>query len=299
MRKPLNPVRVVGLVTLIIGLIFSCTNQDSILNQKSKQMSIQAAQENSLMIAAAQDAVNATGSAFVSQGLNYGRIADGAHDGEGDDDDCKPKITNTIKVNRTNPDSVIISGTITIDFDADTTCMRGDDDERRSGKIIDSVLIVLSKTNFKSFESITFQNYWRDSTKIDGSISVEATKGNTVVKINGSKIKYRDGTSSSWTGNLVFTTQRSGTGNSYVSTRTITGSWSGTTRSGTTFSANITKDVVFKASCFGHRHRFTPVGGTIEVTTNGVASTIDYGDGSCDRVYTITTAGTTTEHHLG
>jgi hypothetical protein len=298
MKKPLNFVRIVGLVGMIIAIMLACQHdglQDPLTQYKIKQ-SAQAAAENNAMIIATQDAVNVTSSAFASQGVVYGRVADDGHEGddEEDDDDCRPKVTSTIKINNTNPDSVIISGMILIDFDVDTTC------HNRSGKIIDSVFMVVSRTNYQSFESITFQNYWKDSTNIDGAISVSSSKGNpTVVKVDGTKIKYRDGSSSSWSGNIVFTYQRIVTGTTYSRMASLTGAWHGTTRGGTTFSANITKEVVFKGGCFGYYRRLIPVSGTIDVTTNGVGSVIDYGDGTCDRIYTITTAGVTTEHHLG
>jgi hypothetical protein len=296
MKRTVNTIRVVGMMALVIALALACQHDSQDFLQPFKmQQSVQTAQDNSAMIAAAQDVVSTTGSAFANQGLTYGRFAD---DDEGEsDDDCKPTITNTIKINRVTADSTIISGTLTIDFGTGATC---DSSEMKKGKIIDSVYIVLSKTMHKSLESITFQNSWKDSTQIDGSFSVSSATGSpTVVKIKGTKIRYHDGTQSSWTGDLTFTYQKSGVGSTYTSSITLTGSWSGTTRKGVNFSANITKDVVFKAGCFGHRHKFIPVSGTIDVTTNGTTSTIDYGDGTCDRLYTITTGGTTTTHHLG
>ncbi len=295
MKRLMNLFRVVGLIGMMIAIMLACQHdglQDSASTQTNIKLSSQAALENHAMISATQDAVNVTANAFASQGLVYGRVAEGGDDEGEDDDDCRAKITKNITINNINPDSVVIAGTITIDFDADTTC------ENRSGKIIDSVLIVLSRTNYQSFESITFQNYWKDSTNIDGVISIAASKGNpTVVKINGTKIKYRDGSSSSWSGDLVFTYQRSVSGSPRMAT--LTGSWHGTTRKGTSFSAEITKEVVFKGGCFSYRHKLVPVSGTINITVNGVASVIDYGDGTCDRIYTITTAGVTTEHHFG
>jgi hypothetical protein len=294
MKRPLNFVRIVGLVALIVCFVLSCQREaqdDSLQKQVRVQQSIQAAQDNSSMISATQDAVRLTASAFANQGITFGRIADD----DGDDPECKPVVTNNIKVDWTHTDSLIVSGTITIDFGDSTVC---DSTHMRKGKIIDSIMLVVAfkdRTTFKSSEKITFQNYWRDSTQVDGTISVNAATGSpTIVAINGSRIRYHDGTSSSWTGSLVFIHEKNTTGN----TITITGSWSGTTRHGTTFSATITKAIEYKAGCFGHWHRFIQVSGIVEVVTNGVTSTIDYGDGTCDRVYTITTAGVTTEHRL-
>ena len=80
------------------------------------------------------------------------------------------------------------------------------------------------------------------------------------------------------------------------STMKITeGSIEGTTREGAEFTTTIIKEIVFKRGCNG-RHAFVPVSGTVDVVTGGVSSTIDYGDGSCDKDFTITTAGVTTEH---
>lgn len=298
MMRRSNSVHVVGLATLVVVLALACQNDSQNLLGVKMQQSTQAAQDNSAMIASVQDVVNTTADAFSSQGLSFGRFA-GHGDGEDDDDDsleCKPTITNTIKVNRISADSTVISGTFIIDFG--TACT--DSAEMKKGKIIDSVYVVLSKTVHKAYESVTFQDYWRDSTNIDGSFSITSGTGEpTIVKIKGTKVRYRDGTTSSWTGDLTFTTQKSGVGNNYTASMTVTGSWSGVTRSGISFSGNITKDVVFKAGCFGHRHRFIPVSGTIDIVTGGVTSTIDYGDGTCDKTYTITSAGQTTEHHIG
>lgn len=292
----MNSVRIVGLVTLIVGFVLSCQHeaQDVLLSKQMKvQQSIQAAQDNASMIAAAQDAVSLTSSAFANQGITFGRMAD---DGDEEyDSDCRPTVVNNIKVDWSHTDSLIVSGTITIDFGDSTVC---DSTHVRKGKIIDSLMLVVvfkDRTTFKSFEKITFQNFWRDSTQVDGSLSINAATGSpTIVAINGSRIRYRDGTSSSWTGNLVFTYERKTTG----TTIDVTGSWSGTTRNGIAFSASITKAIEYKSGCFGRSHYFIAVSGTVDVITNGVTSTIDYGNGTCDRVYTITTAGVTTEHRF-
>jgi len=237
--------------------------------------------------------VSTTASAFSSQGLTFGRFAE--HGDDNDSVECKPTITSTVTITRLG-DSTVISGKLIIDFG--TICT--DTSEMKKGKIIDSIYVVLSKTVHRASEFVAFDNYWRDSTSIDGSFSITSGTGQpTVVKISGTKVRYKDGSSSSWTGDLTFTTEKSGVGNSYTASMTATGSWGGVTRSGTSFSGNITKDVVFKAGCFGHRHKFMPVSGTIDIVTSGVTSTIDFGDGTCDRTYTITSAGQTTTHHLG
>lgn len=294
MKKPFKYVQLVGLVILLISIMLACQkdmSESSLSKQTSAQQSAQSAQDNSAMLAATQDAVNLTSGAFANQGITYGRTAD-----DDLDPDCQPTVTSNIKIDRTHLDTLIVSGTITLNFGSGTTC---DSTHLRKGSIIDSIMLVVvfkGKTTFHSHETITFENYWRDSTELNGSISVTAATGNpTTVKINGSRIRYNDGTSSSWSGNLVFVSQTDSSGHRVVD---VTGSWNGTTRSGTTFSANITKTIVYQAGCFGNGHNYIPVSGTIEVTTNGTTSIIDYGNGTCDRNYTITVSGVTTVHRL-
>ena len=289
----MNTMRIVGLVMLLIAFVVSCQHEAQEEKQVQIQRSNQAAQDNSSMIAATQDAVSLTGSAFANQGIAYGRME--GEEGDNDDFECRPIVTNNIIVDRSHPDSLVISGSIIIDFGDGTTC---DSTHVRKGKIIDSIMLVVvlkDRIIFKSSEKITFQNYWRDSTQVDGMISVNAATGSpTIVSINGSRIRYHDGTISSWTGSLVFTYHK----NTIARIIDVTGSWSGTTRHGITFSATIIETIEYKTGCFGHFGRFIPVSGKINVVTNGVTSTIDYGSGTCDRVYTITTAGVTTEHRL-
>ena len=79
-------------------------------------------------------------------------------------------------------------------------------------------------------------------------------------------------------------------------TKKITeGSITGITRSGAEFTTTVTKEIVFKRGCNGRRG-FVRVSGTVEITTGGVTATLDYGDGSCDKDFTITTGGVVTPH---
>ncbi|MGC4021404.1 MAG: hypothetical protein QM734_05410 [Cyclobacteriaceae bacterium] len=99
-------------------------------------------------------------------------------------------------------------------------------------------------------EKIKFVGYSRDSTQMDGSISIASSSGQpTVISIDGTKVKYHDGTSMTWSGDVVFTIHN-GANHRWGGIVDVTGSWSGTTRSGTSFTANITKAVEFKPSCY-------------------------------------------------
>jgi len=180
-----------------------------------------------------------------------------------------------------------------IDYGTGIGC--NDSLEMRKGQVIDSFRLVIKLKDsvwFSLSEKITFVKFIRDSTQLDGSISITSSTGQpTIVTIDETKIKYQDGTISTWSGNLTFTIHNST--HRWEGTIDLTGSWSGTTRNGISFSANITKAIEFNSSCSLRR---IPVMGIVEITSNGVMSTVDYGDGTCDKLYTITVAEVTTEY---
>lgn len=300
MIKTLNSLRVVGLITLMAAFVGACQNESAKESMAVRtQQSASAAQDNNQMLGVMQDVAGVTAGAFSSQGISGGRAAS-----EGDEHDygCHPTITNNIKVVKSNRDSLVLSGSIIIDFGDGSGC--ADSVEVRKGKIIDSLMLVITfkdTVKFNSFESITFIGYEKDSVQLDGSITITAATGMpTVIKVNETRTHFGDGSSILWKGDLVFTINKVyGHQGYHVSSVSITGSWSGTSRHGDAFSATITTPVVYMADCFGHRHKLIPVSGVVDVTTKGVTSTINYGDGTCDRVYTITTAGVTTEYKFG
>ncbi len=300
-NKKLNLWLAIGMLALMVAILAACQNESSKETMAARvQQSSKAAQDNSQMLGVIQDVASVTASAFASQGISGGRVADG-HDEDNNDFGCRPEITNHIKVVRSNRDSLVLSGTFTIDFGDGTGC--ADSVEMRKGKIVDSLMLIITfkdSITFTSFESIAFIGYEKDSVQLDGSITITAATGSpTVIKVNETKTRFGDGSSILWQGDLVFTINRASHHSNHVSSVSITGSWSGISRHGDTFSAAITAPIVYRSDCFGHRHKLLPVSGTIEVTTNGVVSTIDYGNGTCDKTYTITTAGVTTDYHFG
>ena len=288
----LNSWRIVGGVLIIFLVVQACQKDGLNFSGKtSVQQTIQTAHDNQQMIAAVQDVASVTAGAFSRQGITSGRIA---NEGEGNEIECGPSVTSNIKLDRTHLDSIIYSGVITIDYGTGLNCP--DSIARRKGMVIDSFRLVLKFKDsvwYDLSEKINFIGYSRDSVTLDGSVSIaSSSRGPTVISIDETKTKYADGTTSTWSGNLVFTIHNAG--HHWGGTMDVTGSWSGTTRSGTSFSANITKAIEYQSSCPGYRR--IPVMGTVDVTVGGVTSTIDYGDGTCDKIYTITTAGVTKEY---
>ena len=281
--------------------MWACQNENAD-EPSMKTQSVTTARDNSQIVAATEDVMNITADAFNSEGFSSGRIAGDHHD-DGDDDDnddsgkCHPSVSGTFDLDRSHPDSLVYSGTLTIDFGDASTC--GDSTHIRRGKIIDHYTIVISykdSLTFSSTETITFEGFYKDSVQLDGTFIIKSSTGQpTTVEAQNAKITYADGTSFSWSGTLSYVYEKNGSRHCKGKTMKVTGSLSGTTRDGADFTATITKELVYKRGCFG-KHFLVPVSGTIDVTTMGVTSTIDYGDGTCDKDFTITTAGVLTEH---
>jgi hypothetical protein len=296
------------LAIVFFSLMLGACHNDDAVQLTPKEQAGKAAKESSAMVAITQDVMAITDGLMPSNGFAGGKTA---HDGDDDDDDgddnddgdddsdkCKPSISGSFKVNRSFRDSLIFTGIFTLDFGDGSAC--DDSLRRRKGKIIDSITVnvgLKGSRRFASTEKITFQGFHKDTVQVDGTFIVKSSTGNpTTVEAQNAKITYSDGTSFSWDGTLTFVYDKKGSRHCKGTVKKITdGTITGTTRSGAAFTATITKEIVFKRGCFG-KQAFIPVSGTVEVTTSGITSTFDYGDGSCDKVYTITTAGIATDH---
>lgn len=249
-----------------------------------------AARDNAQLMIATQEALDVTAGAMQNKGVAEGRVKHGEHDNYG----CAPSVNLTLNIDRNHTDSIIYKGSIAINWGDGSSC---DSKNKRTGKITDEFNIVVSKKNkamrFSSTETITFEAFTRDSTTYNGIIIVTSANGKrTSVEGNNVAVTYADGTTSSWKGLLNFAYED-------VSKRTgevrVTGSISGTSRQNVGFTATISEDVIFKTGCFGWVKKI-PVDGAMSVTTNAITSSLDFGSGTCDRIYTVNVNGETTTH---
>ena len=287
----------IGVFAVVLG---ACVNDDVNPLTTSENAGL-AAKENSQIVAVTEEVMDITDGIFVSRGMTGGRTDGGPGHDEDDHSDslgCKPSISGSFHLDRSHPDSLIYTGTFVVDYGYVATC--ADSANSRRGKVMDSITIIISfgdSITFTSTEKITFEGFYKDSTQLDGKFIIKSSTGNpTTVKAQDAMITYADGTSFGWDGTLTFVYEKDGSRHCEGKTMKITGgSIQGTTREGAEFTTTIIKEIVFKRGCNGRRS-FVPVSGTVEVITGGVSSTIDYGDGSCDKDFTITTAGVTTEH---
>jgi hypothetical protein len=147
--------------------------------------------------------------------------------------------------------------------------------------------------------TVVYDNLKRDSLTMNGSHSI------TTTVVNGKA------SASEKLGKMTILNANSGKTITYTSTRSraidnkgtlsrnddessVTGSTSGSSSDGTTFSSNITKALITKNTCSNSKG--FPVSGTEEIVAqDGTRKVVDYGDGTCDLKYTETTNGVTVE----
>lgn len=189
-------------------------------------------------------------------------------------------------------DTLAAAKTITVNFGA-TNCVCNDGRARRgvliisfTGRYRDSLNVI----------TVTPQNYYVNDNQVTGSKTI-TNKGHNaahhlVYEINANIqiIKANSGGTISWQTNR----QREWlTGENTLQWNddiySITGTASGSTSNGNSFSSNITSPLIRNMS-FGCRRHFTQ--GTLEHTPGGKATRyIDFGNGSCDDQATVTING--------
>ncbi len=182
---------------------------------------------------------------------------------------------------------------ITITFDSTSTlgCL-GKDGRYRKGKIH----IKIENARYRtagSVTTVTFENYYVNGHKIEGQKVItnkgKNANGNLVyhIEVSKSRVRTSDGRTFTWESTrdrevvMVANTDR-------VDYVLITGTSTGTKANGKTFTQTITKALKVKRGCEWITE------GTVSITDgNGRTYTLDYGDGACDRLATLTYNGKT------
>ncbi|MTH16286.1 hypothetical protein [Flavobacterium sp. LC2016-01] len=191
--------------------------------------------------------------------------------------------------------------TRTVDFGAEG-CTLG------NGNTVKGKMIISFSNDFASSTqtiSYTFDGFYHNGKKLQGSKSIVRTVKTTDLLATAHPvftaaidltITFDDGGVYTRKGTLVkeqvegFDTWFNWDDNAYL----VTGSGTTTFPNGDTFSAEITTPLQFKASC----KKAFPVKGVLSVTKNGATAVIDYGNGDCDTLATITKDGVTEEVDL-
>lgn len=183
-------------------------------------------------------------------------------------------------------------GTITIDFGDGCQDKRGN---VRTGKII----ITYDGRRFFPGSKIvtTLEEYTINGIAIEGtrtvtnlSESLESNPKFNIVLVGG-KVTWPDET---------FATRESDRTRECVRAANpindewhVDGTASGTNRNGVSYTMEIVETLIYKRECAIVNKVFIPVQGVKALTTENRQLTIDYGDGDCDRLVTITSDGET------
>ncbi len=184
-----------------------------------------------------------------------------------------------------NLDLDIHSGTLIIDFGEGCESADG---VTRSGKIL------ISFTDFRHTSAqitTTFENFFINGNQLEGTrvltnISNESESQRAFeVVITDGKITFEDGTFRTYSGTRTKVWDIEETAREVQ--LTVTGSISGVNREGVEFSKTITEPVVFLNSCRRVGVKVA-VSGERTIVKAGLTYVINYGNGDCDNLVTLT-----------
>ena len=168
----------------------------------------------------------------------------------------------------------------------------------RSGKII--ITFSGERKEAGSYRTVTLEDYMVDSVALEGIRTVTLVSSDSVSRVvstsmTGGKVTFPDGTFATRDASKTKTIVRGeDEGDDYS---TVSGSASGVKRDGTAYSNTIVEDLLFLRSCRA-AGIYVPVSGIKEVTNGDTTASIDYGDGECDNIVSVTVDGETTEETI-
>jgi hypothetical protein len=192
----------------------------------------------------------------------------------------------------TYPETGIWPKTVTVDFGTGCT---GFYDNSRSGKII--IEVTGPRLDVGTKKTVTFENYYFNGIKVEGTKVVENTGYNEnqnlvcSVRLTGGKLTLPDGRfierstdhQREWIAGLL-------TKNIWDDECLITGTATGTTLEGVQYNNTITTALHWKRSCF------FLVSGVVKIVREGKQDVeINYGSGECDAVAVVTKGGESKE----
>ena len=158
----------------------------------------------------------------------------------------------------------------------------------RSGKVI------ISYSDLRwlpgAFREVTFEDFYIDSVQVEGVRRLENTAASTdeapqfTVTLTGGQLTFTDGTTITRTVNKIRTWNRAN--NPINDTVTVTGTASGSRRDGSSYAVEIIEEMTYKRGCRVGRV-FIPVSGVKLIISGENTALVDYGDGECDNIATI------------
>ena len=273
------------LFVLSFGLMTSCSEDG--VSGFSENLSTTTVVETINSIAFEEDIDNLISESFdLSSNVISARSADAGSD----------KDTKKFKGDKYGDCASVVvdeeNNTKTITFSQECEGKRG---QTRSGTII--VTYSQIQGEIGSFREVSYDDFYLNGVKIEGTrrteiLSTDENGSKTMrTTLNDGKMIYEDGTFKTKSAEMTRYIHVENDRKQYT---TLSGSKSGVSTEGVSFSMEITTPIKFVYNCFGEGQRKrgkVPVQG-IKVTNDGAQTiTTDFGDGTCDTLVEITKDG--------
>jgi len=266
----------------------SCNSDDKTNNETAKTISNDEIITNSKIDASIEDVTNIAEDQFTAQQNSTNKPG-------GTIKNFLPScaVITTVLTNNT--------WTRTVDFGVEGCTLE-------NGNSVKGKMVIMFSNDFTTATqtiSYTFEGFYHNGKKLQGSKSIVLTKKATdllaavhpvTTAAIDMTITFDDGSVYTRKGSLTketiagYDTWFNWEDNVFV----VTGSGSTTFPNGDTFSAEITTPLEFKASC----KTSIAVKGILSITKNGATAVIDYGNGDCNTLVTVTKDGVTEEIDL-
>jgi len=165
----------------------------------------------------------------------------------------------------------------------------------RNGVVKIKHSLALGENNPRAFNlTITFENYTMDGVALEGTINT--TFGGTYLKpaiqivATGMKATFADAKVLSWSSDKTFTIETGFANPDVDNVVVMSGTATGVNRDGKNFTSTYTS-VKLKREC----ETKYPVSGTVSIESDNGTTVIDYGNGECDNIISVTNNGVTIE----
>ncbi len=187
------------------------------------------------------------------------------------------------------------AGVITILYPEDGTCK-----DARGNVRLGSIIITYSGKKFAVGSTIStkFLNYSVAGVKIEGTHTLTnvapvgaAGYPRFNATIVGGKVTFLNGKTVTREQNFTREWQRATNAREDKWVLVKGGTASGTNRDGKIYAMEVTKDIVYSRACQISNKVFIAVSGEKTFTSDGKVVTINFGDGACDNIVTITING--------
>ena len=192
-------------------------------------------------------------------------------------------------------DELLDGATVTHDKDNNIiTIDYGTGVEGPGGRIRKGIIIITySELRWTpgAFRQVTFDGFSVDDVTVEGVRRIENTSASTddspefTITLEGGRLTFTDNTSATREVNKVRSWIRAA--NPLNDEVAVTGTANGSRRDGNSYNVEILERIVYKRDCRRARV-FVPVSGVKQITSGENVAVIDYGDGECDNLATLT-----------